>query len=205
LSSVLTRSTRYQWKGIFVGGKSPRGADKIFALGAADLTTSPSTATAPTFTAGFTVRNLAEQLVGIAPDIDATVQQIRHWTREDLLFPVRHAHSGPGMHRVYHPDAVYEAAILSMITNAGLPISGSQVLADAMAQARLEIARRRAGKGRKNPHLVIKRTALGQSAATVVGEGERFTGPRGFKVGEAVMAIDLDLERLFAQVIHGRP
>jgi DNA-binding transcriptional MerR regulator len=149
---------------------------------------------------------LAEQLAPIAPnDVDATMQQIRHWTREGLLIPLQHLHSGPGMHREYHPeDTRYEAAVLSVVANLGLPISGSQVLADAMVQVRLEVAKRKAGKGKKNPHLIIMRTPLGQTAAAVIGEGEKFTGPRGFKLSEAVMTIDIDLEKLFAQVTHGR-
>jgi DNA-binding transcriptional MerR regulator len=145
---------------------------------------------------------LAEQLAPVSPNgVDATMQQIRHWTREGLLIPLQHLHSGPGMHREYHPhDTRYEGAVLSVVANLGLPISGSQVLADAMAQVRLEVAKRKAGKGKKNPHLVIMRTPLGQTAAAVIGEGEKFIGPRGFKVAEAVMTIDLDLEKLFAQV-----
>jgi DNA-binding transcriptional MerR regulator len=190
-------------KGIFMAGRKPRrGADKVFAPGAAQLTLTTS---APNVTIGLTIRGLAERLAPIAPDVDATVQQIRHWTREGLLLPIQDTlHSGPGVHRVYNDDAVYEGAILSVVANAGLPISGSQVLADAMAQVRLEVAKRKAGKGKKNSHLIIMRTPLGQTAAAVIGEGERFTGPRGFKVAEAVMSIDIDLEKLFAQVGHGR-
>jgi DNA-binding transcriptional MerR regulator len=184
-----------------VGRKPRRGADKVFAPGAANLAL---TSSAPTI--GLTIRGLAERLTPIAPDTDATVQQIRHWTREGLLLPIQDTlHSGPGVHRVYNDDAaVYEAAILSVVANAGLPISGSKILADAMVQARLEIARRKTGKGRKNPHLIILRTALGATAAAVLGAGEKFVGPRGFKVADAVMTIDLDLENLFAQVTHGR-
>jgi DNA-binding transcriptional MerR regulator len=187
------------------GRKPQRGADKVFAPEAARA--SLSRPQAPTVTIGLTIRGLAERLAPIAPDTDATMQQIRHWTREGLLFPIQDTlHSGPGVHRVYNDDAVYEAAVLSVVANAGLPISGSQVLADAMAQVRIEIARRKAGKGRKKPHLVIMRTVLRQTAtaAAVIGEGEKFIGPRGFKEAEAVMTIDIDLEKLFAQVTHGR-
>jgi DNA-binding transcriptional MerR regulator len=149
-----------------------------------------------------TIHGLAKRLAQIAPDVDATVQQIRHWTREGLLLPIQDTlHSGTGVHRVYNNDAVYEGAILSVIANAGLPISGSKILADAMVQARLEIARHKAGRGRKKPRLVIMRTALGVTAAAVIGEGEKFIGPRGFKVTETVMTIDIDLEKLFALVI----
>jgi DNA-binding transcriptional MerR regulator len=180
-------------------GRTPRrGTDKVFVPGAARLTLTTS---APIVTIGLTIRGLAERLAPISPDTDATVQQIRHWTREGLLLPIQDLHSGPGVHRLYHPDdAVYEAAILSVAANAGLPISGSQVLADAMAQARLEVARRKAGKGKRKPHLVIMRTALGATAAAVIGESEKLASPRGFKVADVVMTIDIGLEKLFAQV-----
>jgi DNA-binding transcriptional MerR regulator len=183
-------------------GRKPRqSGDKVFAPPAARLTL---TTLAPTVMIGLTIRSLAERLASIAPDIDATVQQIRHWTREGLLPPIQDLHSGPGVHRLYHPDdAVYEAAVLSVFANVGLPISGSQVLADAMTQVRLEIARRKTGKGRKAPHLVIMRTALGVNAVAVIGAGEKFAA-RGFKPADAVMTIDLDLEKLFTEVGHGR-
>jgi DNA-binding transcriptional MerR regulator len=184
------------------GRKPRRGADKVFVPGAAQLTLTTS---APIVTIGLSIRGLAERLAPIAPDIDATVQQIRHWTREGLLLPIQDTlHSGPGVHRIYGDDAVYEGAILSVVANAGLPISGSKILADAMVQARLEIARRKTSKGRKNSHLVIMRTALGMTAVAMVGDGEKFAAPRGFKVADAVMTIDIDLEKLFAQVTNGR-
>jgi DNA-binding transcriptional MerR regulator len=147
-----------------------------------------------------TIRGLAERLAPIAPDTDATVQQLRHWTREGLLRPVQDLHSGPGVHRLYDEAAVYEATILSVVANAGLPISGSQVLAEAMAQARVEIARRKGGKGRKRPHLILVRSALGMTAAAVVEAGEKLTDSRGFKAAEAVVTIDIDLGKLFAQL-----
>jgi DNA-binding transcriptional MerR regulator len=162
------------------------------------------TTSAPIVMIGLTIRSLAERLIPIAPDPDATTQQIRHWTREGLLIPIQDLHSGPGMHRLYHPeDSVCEAAVLSVVANAGLPISGSQILADAMTQVRLEIARRKTGKGRKSPHLVIMRTALGVNAVAVIGASEKFA-VRGFKTTDAVMTIDLDLEKLFTEVGYGR-
>jgi DNA-binding transcriptional MerR regulator len=159
---------------------------------------------APIVMVSLTISDLAVALSPIAPDIPATTQQIRHWTREGLLVPIQDLHSGPGVHRRYASDAVLEAAVLSVFANTGFPISGSQVLAEAMTQLRLEIAKRKVGKGRKKPHIIIMRTALGQTAAAVLAEGEKFTGPRGFKVADAVMMIDLDLDKLFAQVTHER-
>ena len=117
------------------------------------------------------VHGLAAALVRLAPDVAATVQIIRHWTREGVLFPVQHQHAGPGKHREYAPDAIYEAAILFAINDMGLPISGSRALTDALTMARFEIAQREIGKGKKKPRLVLMWTPARMMAVGVYGEG----------------------------------
>jgi DNA-binding transcriptional MerR regulator len=151
------------------------------------------------------VHGLAAALAPLAPDVAATTQMIRHWTREGMLFPVQHSHSGPGKHREYAPDAVYESALLYAFNDMGLPISGSRALLDAVTMARIEVAQRRAGKGKKKPRLVVVWTPAGMATVGVYGEGEKIEDRRGFKAADVVVTIDIDLEKLFARVDgHGR-
>jgi DNA-binding transcriptional MerR regulator len=148
-----------------------------------------------------TISGLAAALAPIAPDEPATVQHLRHWTREGMLPPVQHAHSGPGKHRVYaKPDAVYEAAILHLFNDMGLPISGSRILTDALDQVRREIAKRKAGKGKKALRLIIAGgPPTGMTTVRVYGQGEKVVDHR-----DTTVTIAIDLEKLFAQLEHGR-
>ena len=139
-----------------------------------------------------TISRLAASVASIAPDQAATTQQIRHWTREGMLPPVQHQHSGPGKHREYDPDARFEVAVLSLFNDLGLPVAGSDILTDALKQVRDEVAKRKAGKGKKNPHLII---AGGPPAGMTVGIYRK-----GEKVPVAMVTIDVNLEKLFAQI-----
>jgi DNA-binding transcriptional MerR regulator len=151
-----------------------------------------------------TISGLAAALAPIAPDEAATVQHLRHWTREGMLPPVEHPHSGPGVHRVYANDeAVYEAAILHLFNDMGLPISGSRILPDALDQVRREIAKRKAGKGKKALRLIIAGgPPAGMTAVRVYGQGEKVVDHR-----DTTWTLAIDLEKLFAQLGlgHGRP
>jgi DNA-binding transcriptional MerR regulator len=137
---------------------------------------------------------LAASIASIAPNQATTVQQIRHWTREGMLPPIEHPHSGAGKHREYDlASARYQAAVLHLFNDLGLPISGSRILTDALDQVRRELAKRNAGKGKKNPHLIIAGgPPAGMTAVRIYGQGE--------KVRDAVVTIDIDLEKLFAQI-----
>jgi DNA-binding transcriptional MerR regulator len=129
--------------------KLRRGADIVLTPKSANLTLR-------TFAPTVTISGLAKALAPIAPDEAATVQALRHWTREGMLSPSQHLHSGPGVHREYILDvAIYEAAILHLFNDMGLPISGSRILAEALEQVRREVAKRRAGKGKKKARLII--------------------------------------------------
>lgn len=152
-----------------------------------------------TFPPTVTISGLAAALAPIAPDVAATTQAIRHWTREGLLPPAEHLHSGPGKHREYVlANSLYVAALLHLFNDLGLPISGSPILADALEQVRREVAKRKAGKGKKKPHLIIAGgPPTGMTAVGVYSEGENV------KATDAVLTIDIDLEKLFAQVQRG--
>ena len=76
----------------------------------------------------------------------------------------------------------------------GLPISGSRILPDALGRVRREVAKRNAGKGKKNPHLIIAGgPPKGMTAVRIYGQGE-------IRDADAVVTIDIDLEKLFAQI-----
>ena len=142
-----------------------------------------------------TISRLAASVASIAPDQAATTQQIRHWTREGMLPPVQHQHSGPGKHREYDPDARFEVAVLSLFNDLGLPVAGSDILTDALKQVRDEVAKRKAGKGKKNPHLIIARGPRADMTVGVYGQRE--------KVPDAMVTIDVNLDKLFA-LVEGR-
>jgi DNA-binding transcriptional MerR regulator len=178
---------------------------------AVSLTTAPPVIGAPTLT----VADIAQALMPIAPDVAGTVQRIRHWTRERMLLPIDQHHAGPGKHRLYHADAVYEAAILHTLTVFGLPVAGSRVMTDGLTKARLAISKWKTAqaKGRTwNPVLVVlmantSRTPGGLGPVLTVGvyqAGEEIKKIEGFHLADTVLTIKLELGKLFAQVSHGR-
>ena len=85
-----------------------------------------------------TVGQIAERLRPIAPDVETTVQRIRHWTRERMMLPVGALHGGTGKHRLYAADNVYSAAILHVFTAFGLNISTVRILVEGLTLARLK-------------------------------------------------------------------
>jgi hypothetical protein len=105
---------------------------KIKHLTASPLTVAPPVPGTPTLTVG----EIAEQLHAIAPNSFATIERIRHWTREHLLLPVDQHHGGTGKHRRYAAESVYDAAILTVIADAGLPIITQGYLRRALPLAR---------------------------------------------------------------------
>jgi hypothetical protein len=151
-----------------------------------------------------TVSELAEALAPIAPDVAGTVQRIRHWTRERVLFPVDLQHAGAGKHRRYAVDAICDAAILHVLTAFGLPVSGSRMLTDATTFARFAVPKWKAARSKGEApelSLLIAVTAKGVIATGIRGAGqEGIKDVSGFKVADVVMEIELDLDKLFAQV-----
>ena len=82
------------------------------------------------------VGEIAKKLQTVAPDISATIERIRHWTRENILLPVDQHHAGTGKHRRYSNDTVLDAAILTVVANLGLPIVSHGYLVDALPRIR---------------------------------------------------------------------
>ena len=151
-----------------------------------------------------TVSELAEALAPIAPDVPGTVQRIRHWTRERVLFPVDLQHAGAGKHRRYSVDAIYDAAILHVLTAFGLPVSGSRMLTDATTFARFAVPEWKTARDKgQTPELslLIAVTAKGMIATGIRGLGQKgIKDQAGFRTADAVMNIEFDLAKLFAQV-----
>lgn len=120
-----------------------------------------------------------------------------------MLLPVDLQHAGAGKHRLYAVDAVYDAAVLHVLTAFGLPVSGSRMLTDALTYARFAVARWKAARDKgQTPELslLIMVTAKGMTATGGVEEGIK--DQAGFKVADVVMKIEFDLAKLFTQVTH---
>jgi hypothetical protein len=161
-----------------------------------------------------TIRDLAEAIAPIAPDVAGTVQRIRHWTRGSVLFPVRQAHGGPGKHQIFTEDAIYECAVLHILTLAGLPVSGPRLLRDTMTAARYAVPKWRTAQRLGQPlkaRLVVEMTDQGSAMTDVLWEGaeekkneESKEGRRreaAIKLG-AVFKFEIDLGKLFEKVDH---
>ena len=57
-----------------------------------------------------------------APDRDALIARIRHWTREGLLETVGDLHPGTGRPKGYPWSAVYDAAVLNALADHGVQV-----------------------------------------------------------------------------------
>ena len=71
-----------------------------------------------------TVKELAARAApGASPDeIQQIIRQLRHWTASHVLLPSTEIHTGPGTHRKYSADAVYNAAVLLELAAFNLPV-----------------------------------------------------------------------------------
>jgi hypothetical protein len=144
-----------------------------------------------------TVSDLAEALAPIAPDVAGTIQRIRHWTREGVLQPIAFAHGGPGKHRRYSPAAVYSAAVLHVLTIAGLPVSQSQFLGQLMPWVNEFAGQWIHARDRA---LIVK---SGRLTVTVTAKGEtevKRGAPGDANTANVVLAIAIDLIKIFTQV-----
>lgn len=70
---------------------------------------------------GFTVKQMARILTRSKDDdvVDRVIRQIRYWTQSSWLEPEL-LHTGTGVSRTYHPDCVYQAAVLMEVSRFGL-------------------------------------------------------------------------------------
>lgn len=146
-----------------------------------------------------TVGEIAERLHAIAPDTPATVERIRHWTRENLLSPVDQQHAGTGRHRHYAEESVYESAILTAIANAGIPVVSQGYLTRALPLVRNALQKWQKAKkdGRDLPlFLIISRSVDEQTDPAVrIHEGIVKQDPN------AEISLTINLSRIFAHVL----
>jgi DNA-binding transcriptional MerR regulator len=141
-----------------------------------------------------TVGEIAERLSPIAPDTAATIQRIRHWTREQMLVPIDQHHEGTGKHRRYAENTVYDAAILHAATSAGLHVATQRYLIDALTFASHQLPqwKESARQGRTPPlFLTIAKTGDARPEFKISATND---GPRGD------LTIIIDLGKLFARV-----
>lgn len=137
-------------------------------------------------------------------DSDSNLQRVRHWVRENALRPLKSEH-GRGKHREYTEDVKYWANVLHVMTSAGLPISYSRFIPDALrivyAKAEQWRVARSKGEAVMLPPIVIGMTSAGRAQ---VSEG-KLRDERGFKTADVVLKIKIDLAKIFAEVDrHGR-
>jgi hypothetical protein len=103
-----------------------------------------------------TVGEIATRLVAITGDQSATVERLRHWTREGLMSPVEAHHSGTGRHRRYDQVAAYEAAVLTAIAAAGIHVAPARYLVATLALVRNALSMWQQPKGGKASPLFLE-------------------------------------------------
>lgn len=116
----------------------------------ASLAVSSPVVGAPTFTVG----EMAEQLRPLCSNKIATVERLRGWTRGGILNPVDKEHEGTGTRRKYEVNSIFDAAVLSAIADAGLPIVGQSYLLHALSLVRRE--RENWTKGERSGQLFLE-------------------------------------------------
>jgi hypothetical protein len=97
---------------------------------------------------GLTLRDIALRVFPLARDPIGLSERIRHQANIDLLGATSGRGEGTGKHRRYGEDAVFDAAFLTAIQDAGIAPGGAQFLADAQAMSRIAFARLKAAKGK---------------------------------------------------------
>jgi DNA-binding transcriptional MerR regulator len=137
-----------------------------------------------------TVGEIARRIAPIASSTaDQMTEKIRHWTREQMLAPT-HLHSGTGRHRTYPQNAVYEAALLHVLTNAGFTVSAMGYLVDALTIVRLALPKWRKKSGPF--YLQISRDGPGRAASEILWKEPG--------APTADLTITVDLARLFSRI-----
>ena len=129
----------------------------------------------------------------------ATVERIRHWTRENLLSPVNQHHAGTGRHRRYAEQSVYDSAVLIALANAGLTVVSQSYLSRALPLARDALQKWLKGKSKAQDlplFLVISRNVNKQAAIKLsVHECVVKQSPN------AEISLTINLSRIFDRVL----
>jgi hypothetical protein len=168
---------------------------EVHRLTAPSLTVAPAGLGTPTLTVG----EIAEQLHPIAPNTAATIERIRHWTRERLLLPVDQHHAGTGKHRRYAAESIYDAAILTVVANAGLPIVTQGYLRSALPLARRALRKWTQARSKNQDiplFLEISQAPNGTGGPTVsIHEGVVKHDPT------AELSLTINLSQIFTRVL----
>jgi DNA-binding transcriptional MerR regulator len=164
-------------------------ARKHLDLSAVSLTAPSPELGTPTLTVG----QIAERLRALASGTASTAERIRHWTREGLLAPMENHHAGTGKHREYDASSVYDAAVLSVIADAGLHITAHRYLLRGLALVRRALQKWKAAKSGGGLFLEISHTEAGSPTITI-HEGTVTPNPT------ARLSMLLNLTQIFSKV-----
>jgi hypothetical protein len=142
-----------------------------------------------------TIGEMAQRLRPIAPNVEATVIRLRHWTTGLMLVPIEKMHAGTGRHRAYAADDVYNAAILHVLADFGLTISAVRPFwVDILFKARLALPEWK--KKRGDLYLKIWRRSPGSGMFEVSAKPPKFqdlkpSSEQESQPAELMLAVDL--------------
>jgi hypothetical protein len=140
----------------------------------------------------YSVSEIAERIGRPGEDMRVVGDRIRNWTREGLLDPVGMKNPGTGRSRLYPETALFDALVLTVITEAvGLQVVKVHLFRDIFAKARQYLADPRYSK---KTFLVISRHM------TFGGYSTQFADPAGLasllKTSDAEGHIIIDLSKI---------
>ena len=93
-----------------------------------------------------TIGEVAMRIRHLAKDPFALVERARHWGKLGLLVAIDRKGEGTGKHRFYAEDAVFVAAFLNALADAGIEPGKHRWLADAQSMARLALNKWQKGR-----------------------------------------------------------
>lgn len=83
-----------------------------------------------------TIGEIAARVSDLARDPLKVTENLRHYAKLGFFDVVDREGEGTGRHRLYHPDAAYEAAVLVSLAGAGLHPGEQRWIADAISMCR---------------------------------------------------------------------
>ena len=154
-----------------------------------------------------TVKELAIRVApGASPDeIQQIIRQLRHWTASHVLLPSTELHTGPGTHRKYSADAVYNAAVLLELAALNLPV-GVLMIASGMLPRTIPWPDPPLGKdmSRKWAEAISGERRVFFRFSTVMGKAQirnmaLIYAEDEIMIGDMIGVIVLDLTKLFGR------
>lgn len=157
---------------------------------------------------GLTAKGVAARIAReTAPDyIEFVARQVRHWTNEHVMWALGPTHPGPGRSRRYSEAAVYQAALLSHLTDLRLPvgvmlsiIAGIIVKRDKAKKKGQSDPWKQAIEGKGPVFLVISIEEVGAPFGFYVSEGEFYIGKLKITPGKPITIV-INLSEIFSRV-----